>query len=246
MRAPAEELAARLADVRGRIAAAAARAGRDPAAVTLVAVAKSAPAEIYGVLADAGLRDVGESRVQAAAQRRPAAGAAPLRWHLVGHLQSNKARRAVELFDVLHGVDSPELLLRLERAAVELGRAPELLLQLNLLPGPAGHGETGRHGLRPDELPAALAAARTLRAARVTGLMTMAAEDAGEAAARTVFRELAELRRRHAEPDLPLPHLSMGMSDDFPLAVEEGATLVRVGRRLVEGVLPGLAPRHGG
>src|SRR5262245_62765012 len=112
MPAPAELLAARLAGVRGLIAEAAGRAGRDPAAVTLVAVAKSAPAEIYGVLADAGLRDVGESRVQAAAQRRPAAGAAPLRWHLVGHLQSNKARRAVELFDVLHGVDSPELLLR--------------------------------------------------------------------------------------------------------------------------------------
>jgi PLP dependent protein len=257
-----QQLARRLADVRGAIARAARRAGRDPAAVTLVVVTKSAPAAIFPLLAAAGATDVGESRVQAAQERRaspgahapgahepgaaavppapcasPEPGAARLRWHLVGHLQSNKAARALELFEVLHGVDSVALLQRLDAAAARARLRPELLLQVNV------SGEASKHGLAPEDLPAALDVASGLEHVAVTGLMTMAPESDDPEAARGPFRALAALRDRCARPadGLPLRQLSMGMSDDFEVAVEEGATLVRVGRRIVEG-LPLPAP----
>jgi pyridoxal phosphate enzyme (YggS family) len=223
-----ETLSDRLARVRRRIAEAAARAGRDPAAVTLVLVTKEAPESIFALARRAGLREIGESRVQQAEQRHEGR-ADDFRWHLIGHLQANKARRAVRVFDVLHGVDSAALLQRVDAAAAAFDRRPEVLLQVNV------SGEASKHGLSPGELPAALEAAARLKCARVTGLMTMApaADDPG--LARGCFRELARLRERHAR--LPgggdLVRLSMGMSDDFEVAVEEGATLVRIGRLLV-------------
>jgi len=213
----------RLTAVQRELDEAARRAGRQAADVTLVVVTKAAPPAVFEPLAAAGVRDVGESRVQAGQQRRPGHEHG-FRWHLVGHLQSNKARAAVAVFDVLHGIDSIELLRRVDRAAGELGRTPELFLQLNL--GVA----TNRHGLQPAALPDALAAARDLRHARLLGLMTMAPGD-GLVSARATFKELRQLRDRLA-PDLS--HLSMGMSEDFAVAVEEGATCVRIGRRLVE------------
>ena len=230
----------RLAGVRDELQRAARRAGRDPSAVTLVAVTKSAPPEVFPLLAAAGVRDVGESRVQAGAARR-AAGDRGLRWHLVGHLQSNKAARALESFDVFHGVDSLALLARLDAAAAGRPRAPELLLQVNV------SGETSKHGLLPGELPAALDLAARLAHVRVVGLMTMAPEADDPGHARPHFRALARLRDRCARPadGLPLRELSMGMSDDFGVAAEEGATLVRIGRRLFDG-LPWVGDRGDG
>jgi len=223
-----ESLADRIAQVRRRIEQAAARAGRDPAAVTLVLVTKEAPDSIFEEALRAGQRDVGESRVQQA-ETRHGAGGPDFRWHMVGHLQANKVRRAVRLFDVLHGVDSTELLARIDSAGAALGRRPEVLLQVNV------SGEVSKHGLSPEELPSALAVAAGLTHARVTGLMTMAPLSEDPAAARACFRGLAALRARHARGSqgVELTGLSMGMSDDFETAVEEGATLVRIGRLLV-------------
>ena len=218
----------RLATVRRRIADAAARAGRDPASITLVLVTKSAPESIFAVARAAGVRDVGESRVQQAEMRHEGR-ADDFRWHLVGHLQANKARRAVRLFDVLHGIDSAALLERVDAAAQAFDRRPEVLLQVNV------SGEASKHGLSPDELPAALEAVSRLSHARVTGLMTMAPETDDPEVPRACFRALAELRDRHARAQGPaLEQLSMGMSDDFETAVEEGATIVRIGRLLVQ------------
>ena len=227
MGASDETFADRLASVRRRIDTAARRSGRDPSAVTLVLVTKSAPESIFAVARAAGVRDVGESRVQQA-ETRHEGRADDFRWHLVGHLQANKARRAVRLFDVLHGVDSAALLDRVDAAAQAFDRRPEVLLQVNV------SGEASKHGLAPDELPAALEASSRLSHARVTGLMTMAPESDDPEVPRACFRALARLRERHARPQGPaLEQLSMGMSDDFEVAVEEGATIVRIGRLLV-------------
>lgn len=214
----------RLADVRAEIAAAARRAGRRPEDVTLVVVTKSSPDGVFAQLRAAGARDVGESRVQAGLRRR-AGRERDFTWHLVGHLQSNKVRAAVQTFDVLHGIDSLELLARMESAAGDLGRRPLVYLQVNV------SGEAGKHGLRPPGLPAALGVARSLRHVQLAGLMTMPPADEDPDRARVVFAAMRALRDRHA-PDLP--GLSMGMSQDFAVAIEEGATCVRVGRRLVE------------
>jgi pyridoxal phosphate enzyme (YggS family) len=221
---PAASLPERLRRVREELAAAGKRSSRAAGEVTLVVVTKSAPTGVFALLSAAGVRDVGESRVQQGLRRR-AGREADFRWHLVGHLQSNKARAAVEAFDVLHGVDSTELLARLERVAGELGRRPEAFLQVNV------SGEPSKGGFSPAALPAALELARALGSVRVTGLMTMAPEAADPEAARPVFAGLRELRDRLA-PELQ--QLSMGMSDDFAVAVEEGATCVRLGRRLVQ------------
>ena len=231
MESPTEPFSERLAAVRRRIERAAARAGRDPSAVTLVLVTKEAPEPIFEAARAAGVRDVGESRVQQA-ELRHEGRADDFRWHLVGHLQSNKARRAVRVFDVLHGIDSIALLQRVDEAAAAFDRRPEVLLQVNV------SGEASKHGFAPGDLPDALQAAGGLSHARVSGLMTMApaAEDAE--AARPHFRALAALGRQHSRPGAVL-QLSMGMSDDFEVAVEEGATLVRVGRLLVRPEAPG-------
>lgn len=214
-------LAGRLSQVRARIASAALRAGRSPGDVRLVVVTKSAPASVLPSLARLGVTDVGENRVQAGEGRVQA----PFRWHLVGHLQANKARRAVQLFDVLHGIDSAELLSRVDRLAVETGRRPEVLLQVNV------SGESTKHGVPSGALPGLMKVAAACRAARVVGLMTMAPADADAERCRPVFAALARLARE--DPFGRLTQLSMGMSADFEVAVEEGATLVRVGRGIV-------------
>lgn len=219
-----DSLRARLDAVHAEIAAATARAGRSVDDVTLVVVTKTAPPSIFGELAALGVRDVGENRIQDAAQRM-AGHEHDFRWHFIGHLQSNKVRRAVPLFDVFHGVDSLELVQRLERVAGELGRRPELLLQVNV------SGEASKSGLPPEAVPEVLAASRELLHARVKGLMTMAPLVDDPEQARPVFAGLAALARRCSQ-DRALD-LSMGMTDDFAVAVEEGATLVRIGRRIV-------------
>jgi pyridoxal phosphate enzyme (YggS family) len=220
-------LAAARAAVLNRITAASARAGRAPQAVTLVAVSKTVPPERLRAAVAAGHDVLGENRVQEAAEKIPLVPGP--RWHLVGPLQANKARRALELFDVLEAVDSLDLARRLDRLAGEVrpGRPAAVLLQVNIDADPAKAGFTPTTAV--DGLPELL----RLRNLEIRGLMTIGrlvdvAEEARPtfAALRTFGEDL-----RSRWPALG-PELSMGMSDDFEIAVEEGATMVRVGRAL--------------
>jgi pyridoxal phosphate enzyme (YggS family) len=215
-----------------RLRTAAERAGRDPDGVRIVAVTKGFGLPVIRTALDAGLTTLGENRVQEA---EPKVEAFPdTEWHLVGHLQSNKARRALALFRTVHSVDSLDLLTRLDRLAHDDSRRPALLLQVNL------SGEERKAGFDPDwftreaERPAELAASlHDLRAATVRGLMTMARAGADENEQHTTFARLRELRDRLAQASgLDLPELSMGMTADVEAAVAEGATLVRIGTAL--------------
>lgn len=210
-----------------RIEASARRAGRDPRAVRLVAVTKTVSAERVRAAVAAGLDVVGENRVQEAAAKQPDVQGAT--WHLIGPLQSNKARRAVEVFDVVESVDSLALAGRLARAATEIrpGRPLPILLQVNVDDDPA------KAGFEPPDLRRDLAALLALDGLRIDGLMTIGRLARDPEAARSTFAALCRLavELRDANPDLGA-ELSMGMSDDFAVAVEEGATIVRVGRAL--------------
>lgn len=216
-------IAERIERVRARIAAACTRAGRDPESVRLVAVSKNHPPESVAAAAACGLTIFGENRVQEAAAKIPLCPG-HLDWHLVGHLQSNKARPAVLLFSTIHSVDSADLLRRLDRIAGEEGRRPRVLLEVNV------SGESSKFGLPPEALPAALAAAAECRFVEPVGLMTIPPVCEDPERARSFFRALRELRdRARAESGLALAELSMGMSHDFEIAIEEGATMIRVG-----------------
>ena len=220
-------IADRVAAVRERIARAAERASRPPEAVTLVAVSKTFPAEAVRAAFDAGVREFGENRVQEAEAKIAALEALRgegLRWHLVGHLQSNKARRAAALFDVIQSVDSAGLAERLERAATEGGRPVRALVQVDLA------GEAAKFGLPEAEAEEALGRLRGLGGLHVEGLMVMPPYSDDPEAARPYFRRLRALRDRLVAAGLlDGADLSMGMSHDFETAVEEGATIVRVG-----------------
>lgn len=216
-----------LAEVRGKIAAACARAGRDPAEVEIVAVTKTHGAEVVKEAWDAGLAIVGENKVQEAAWKKPASVSGPS-WHLIGHLQGNKVRHALALFDVIHSVDSMRLLDRLQSVAEETGASPRVLLEVNV------SGERSKTGLPPGEVDAAVRHL-TEACARLTfeGFMTMAPFSEDPEAARPFFRRLRELRDATEKKfGLVLPRLSMGMSGDYEVAVEEGATWVRLGTAL--------------
>jgi pyridoxal phosphate enzyme (YggS family) len=224
-----ELIRARAEAVTSRLRVAAERAGRDPDGFRIVAITKGFGVPVARAAVAAGLRTLGENRVQEAEAKVEALPGAE--WHLVGHLQSNKARRALALFATVHSVDSLELLGRLDRIAHEEGRRPSLLLQVNL------SGEERKAGFDPEwfaagavpgsELTAAL---RDLRAARAIGLMTMAAAGADEAEQGATFAALRGLRDRLQEATgIGLPELSMGMTADAGAAVAEGATLVRIG-----------------
>jgi pyridoxal phosphate enzyme (YggS family) len=222
----AAALRARLAGVRRRIADAASRTGRDPAAVRLVAVSKTFPAEHIRAAFEAGQRDFGENRVQEALAKIGSLSDLPVTWHLIGHLQSNKARRAAETFQAIHSVDDLSLLHKLDQAAGATRRTIELLVQVALA------GEPTKSGARPDQLMPIFIAAAACSAARVSGLMLLPPMTADPEGARPFFAAL-----RHLRDDLlaagvdraMLAELSMGMSDDFEVAIEEGATIVRVG-----------------
>jgi len=227
-------VAERLAGVLAAVAAAAHAAGRDPAGVRIVAVTKTAPPDAVLAALDAGLADIGESYVQEARAKRRAVAARradPGTWHLVGGLQRNKVRAAVEVFDRVHSVDSAALAAALA-AAVRgaprwTGRRLPVLIQVNVA------GERTKRGVAPDAVPAL--GAEVLRHAELAldGFMTIAPLGAAGEGARRHFRALREVRERAEERlGVELPHLSMGMSDDFPVAVEEGATLLRLGRVL--------------
>ncbi len=220
----APSVAERVREVRRRLAAAAERAGRDPAAVTLVAVGKTHPAERLAEALAAGVLDLGENRVQEAAAKKPALPAA--RWHLIGPLQRNKARAALELFDVLHTCDRLELAERLERLLAEgwPGRRLPLLVEVNV------GREPSKSGVLPELARALLEQVAACPHLEPVGLMAVPPFAADAEASRPHFRALRQLRDTLAQQlGRPLPELSMGMSHDFEVAVDEGATLVRVG-----------------
>ena len=221
------EIAQRLAAIRAKIDGALRRAGDRDRAVTIVGVTKNAPAALVEAAAAAGVTDVGENRVQEALGKAKAVHAA-VRWHLIGHLQRNKVKQAVELFTVIHSVDSP----RLVDALAATGRPLEVFLQVNIT------GETTKYGAHPDDVRALRQQALRASSLRVTGLMAMAPLGGDP---RPGFRALRQLRDDldRAGDGPPLPHLSMGMSDDYVVAVEEGATHVRIGTALVGGKAAG-------
>ncbi len=216
-------IAENLKAVKARIAAAARRVGRDPAAVRLVAVSKTIPPERLREAVAAGQRLFGENYLQEARQKIDILGR-DLDWHLVGRLQSNKARGAVELFDLIHSVDRFKLAQALDQAAARLGKVQDILIQVDL------GAEITKFGAAPQEVPELLERVAGLPHLRVAGLMTLPPWFADPEAVRPYFKTLHDLRERwRAASGLALPELSMGMSGDFEVAVEEGATLVRVG-----------------
>ena len=215
------DIAANLAAVQNRIAAACVRAGRDPADVRLVAVTKTFGPDAVAEAVRAGAGLLGENRVQEAAAKIPLCPSAE--WHLIGHLQGNKVRRALELFTAFHSVDTVKLLEEIAKASDETGRRPALLLEVNVA------GEASKFGFRPDDASEALRAA-TEFGLSVSGLMTVPPFRPDPESVRPCFRALRELRDRlQDETGCGLPELSMGMSHDFEVAIEEGATFVRVG-----------------
>ena len=226
-------IADRLAEIRARISAAAQSAGRDPSSVRLVAVSKTFPLESVVEAFAAGQRDFGENRVQEALPKiaqalQKVAGSADqsIRWHLLGHLQTNKARKAAPAFAMIQSVDSVELIQKLDQAAADTHHAPELLIQVDLA------GEATKFGTPPGEVPRLFEAAVACRAVRVVGLMTLPPAPDTPEDSRRWFRQLCELRDTWQASGVPasmLRELSMGMSGDFEVAIEEGATIVRVG-----------------
>ena len=211
------DIPANLARVRERIARAAERAGRRPADVLLIGVSKTVDVARIRAAVAAGVTALGENRVQEAKAKIAELGR-PATWHLIGHLQTNKVKDALELFDVIHSLDRLELARELERRAAARGQVVEALLQVNVA------AEPSKGGVGPDAVSEALDVVGKLAHVRVRGLMTIPPEVERAEDARPWFRRLRELAERHS-----LSELSMGMSGDFEVAVEEGATMVRVG-----------------
>jgi len=220
------DLAANLEHLRRRIAAACARAGRDPASVTLLAVSKGQPPEVVRAAADLGLTLFGENKVQEAKAKIPLCPGR-LRWHLVGHLQSNKARDAVHWFEMIQSLDSLALAAELQKQAEKAAKTVPVLLEVNVA------GEATKFGYRPEQLLAELRELNAFPRLEIQGLMTLAPWTPDPEKVRPVFRRLRELKAECEQRlGAPLAHLSMGMSGDFEVAIEEGATLVRIGTAL--------------
>ncbi len=225
--AAAPALSERIEAVRGRIEACALRCNRAPNEITLVAVSKTHPAEVIREAIAAGVTDLGENRVQEAEGKIPEVGRHAARWHLIGHLQSNKARRAVELFDVIHSLDSVALAQRLDRMCVELNRQElPVMIQVDL------GREATKSGADEAEVLQLVEALKHCQRLRLSGLMTLPPYFDDAEQVRPFFRKLRELRdelsSRRAFGDLR-GELSMGMTHDYEIAIEEGATIVRVG-----------------
>jgi PLP dependent protein len=224
---PTETIAANLAAVRERIARAAAAASRPPESIRLIAVSKTFGVEAVRAAIACGQHDFGENRVQEALPKIAALGNEPdIRWHLIGHLQTNKARKAARPFDVIHSIDSVELLNKVDQAAYESHRTPEVLVQVDLA------GEATKHGATRESIRRLFDAVSDLRAVRLTGLMILPPWFDDPEPARPYFRELRALRDtllRDGVPPDQLRELSMGMSHDFEIAIAEGATMIRVG-----------------
>jgi hypothetical protein len=229
------ELAERVAIVRGRIARAAARANRSTDDITLVAVSKTMPADRVISAAGIGVTDFGENRVQEAETKIPVVAAAlgarvasTIRWHLIGHLQSNKARSALRLFSTVESVDSVNLAATIDRLARERGAPVDILLEVNVGEEPT------KFGFSAEQISKAFREVRSFELLNVRGLMTVAPPVADPEDARKYFRQLRSVRDRleSENPGARLAELSMGMTGDYEVAIEEGATIVRIGRAL--------------
>jgi pyridoxal phosphate enzyme (YggS family) len=227
-----DRIAGNLAAVRSRIAEAARRSGRDASDITLVAVTKRNSSGPIRELVKLGQVDLGENYPQELWAKAEELADLPVRWHLIGHLQGNKARKTVPMVRMIHGVDSLKLLRTLDELAEGLANPPKVCLQVNV------SGEESKHGWGLDTLLTDAEAIAACRRIPIVGLMTIAGYGTSSDEARPAFARLRELRDRlRLATDLALPELSMGMSGDFEAAVEEGATLVRVGSALFEGVV---------
>ena len=220
------DLSTNLQSIRDRMESACARAHRPAGSVTLLAVTKSQPPEVVSEVAKLGLSIFGENKVQEAKAKIPQCPGR-LRWHMIGHLQTNKARDAVALFEMIQSVDSLHLAEELNKRAEEAAKTMPILLEVNLA------GEASKFGYRPENLKAELAQLNALSRLEIHGLMTVPPWTAEPEKVRPVFRQLRELKL-DCEQQLgaPLPHLSMGMTGDFEVAIEEGATIVRIGMAL--------------
>ncbi len=226
-------LAKNLQKIEDRMARAAYRAGRSPEEITLVAVTKTVGPREIKALAALGVRNVGENRVQEALRKKTELGelAQAFRWHMIGTLQRNKARRAVENFALIHSLDRMELATALNKFALEAGKKASVLIQVNVA------GEATKHGLAPEEVLDFCREIKELPGLRLRGLMTMAPLVPCAEEARPVFSRLRELFQKVGK-ELALGedwrHLSMGMTNDFEVAVEEGATIVRIGTAIFQ------------
>jgi pyridoxal phosphate enzyme (YggS family) len=210
-----------------RISHASMRAGRNPEEVTLIAVTKTVAVHQIKEAMDAGLRTFGENRVQEAKVKIEELSAGPampsVSWHLIGHLQKNKAKYAVRLFDLIHSLDSAELAEELNSQAEKIGKVQEVLVEVKLSP------EETKHGIAGTELPQFLKIIQAMMNLKLRGLMTIPPFSEHPEEARPYFRKLRALRDEAEAAGYPLPELSMGMSNDFEIAIEEGATMVRIG-----------------
>ena len=222
----ADAIADNLRAVRERIDAAARRAARDPGGVTLIAVSKTFDASAVRAAHAAGQVDFGENKVQEALQKMQETADIPVRWHLIGHLQSNKARRAATPFACIHSIDSIDLLKRIDTAAAEAGVRPEVLVQVDLA------GEDTKFGATAEDARRVVDAALEAKALDLAGLMLLPPWNEDQEQTRPWFRRVRDLRQQWLDDGVParaLRHLSMGMSHDFEAAIEEGSTMVRVG-----------------
>lgn len=220
------DLTARLTEIRERIRAAAAACGRAPADVRLVAVSKTVPAETIRRAAAAGVADVGENYIQDARDKHAQLQGVPLVWHFIGRLQSNKAKYAVRMFDLIHTLDSVKLAAEIDRCAGRAGKVQEVLIQVNVA------GEATKAGVASEGALPLVRAVAGFEHIAVRGLMTMPPFFNDPQAARPFFAELRRLRdriRAEAVPNVAMGELSMGMTGDFEAAIAEGATLVRIG-----------------
>lgn len=218
-----------LGEVKERIAAACARAGRDPAEVTLIGVTKTKSAEVINQGIACGITDIGENRVQELLEKYDAIQKG-VKIHLIGHLQTNKVKYILDMADLIHSVDSEKLADEISRLAAAKRKTAEVLVQVNV------SGEKSKSGVAPDRLDALLGHIARLPAIRVSGLMTIPPRDSGSMeTTRGVFRALHKIfvdKQAISYDNITMRHLSMGMSNDFEIAVEEGATMVRVGRAI--------------
>ena len=222
-----------LAAVQARIAAAATAAARDPDSVKLVAVTKYVDAEVTSLLVDAGTQALGENRPQVLDEKFTALSGRSIDWHLIGHLQTNKVKKVVGQAALIHSVDSERLIDAIEKHSVAQGLTTRVLLEVNV------SGESAKHGIEPDGLSGLLDHCQSLSAVKVEGLMCMAGLSGDASETRAQFALLRQLRDKHRNDDCPhiaLRELSMGMSGDFEMAIAEGATLVRIGSTLFEGI----------
>ncbi len=210
-------------EVKANIARAAAKSGRSPDEIKVVAVTKTHGPDVVAEALDAGLEIIGENKVQEAAWKKPLSPSGQ-EWHMIGHLQTNKVRQAMEIFDCFHSVDSLKLIDRMDRVAGEIFKSPRILLEVNV------SGEKSKTGMSIDEIPRAIERVMSSKSFWLEGLMTMAPFSENSEDSRPYFNKLRQLRDEMSEKfNIPLKELSMGMSGDYLVAVEEGATFVRLG-----------------